>query len=174
MSKDLPISWESVLAQIKEGGNTTIGRPHIADALVASGVYQNRSEAFADAVSASSKYYIPTPSPTAREVVAAVKGAGGVILIAHAGDLSRNRRLLSDEQIEALIAEGLDGLEVWHRGNLPEQRERLLGICARYHLLVTGGSDWHGKGKPNLLGENLTDEATVAEIVRRGALPLYR
>ena len=134
MSKDLPISWESVLAQVKEGGNTTIGRPHIADALVAAGVYQNRSEAFADAVSASSKYYIPTPSPTAREVVAAV----------------------------------------WHRGNLPEQRERLLGICARYHLLVTGGSDWHGKGKPNLLGENLTDEATVAEIVRRGALPLYR
>ena len=87
-----------------------------------------------------------------------MKGADGVILIAHAGDLSRNRRLLSDEQIEALIAEGLDGLEVWHRGNLPEQRERLLGICARYHLLVTGGSDWHGKGKPNLLGENLTDE----------------
>ena len=73
-----------------------------------------------------------------------------------------------------MIAEGLDGLEVWHRGNLPEQRERLLGICARYHLLVTGGSDWHGKGKPNLLGENLTDEVTVAEIVRRGALPLYR
>lgn len=64
MSKDLPISWESVLAQVKEGGNTTIGRPHIADALVAAGVYQNRSEAFADAVSASSKYYIPTPSPT--------------------------------------------------------------------------------------------------------------
>ena len=51
MSKDLPISWESVLAQVKEGGNTTIGRPHIADALVAAGVYQNRSEAFADAVS---------------------------------------------------------------------------------------------------------------------------
>lgn len=174
MSEDLPISWDSVLAQVKEGGNTTIGRPHIADALVAAGVYRNRSEAFADAVSASSKYYIPTPSPTSHEVVAAVKGAGGVILIAHAGDLSRNRRLLSDSQIESLITEGLDGLEVWHRGNLPEQRKRLLEICVRHHLLVTGGSDWHGKGKPNLLGENLTDDATVAEIVRRGTLPLFQ
>lgn len=174
MSKDYPITWQSVLAQVREGGKTTIGRPHIADALVSAGVYENRSEAFADAVSASSKYYIPTPSPTSHEVVAAIKGAGGVILIAHAGDRSRNRRLLSDEQIEALTEEGLDGLEVWHRGNSPEQRERLLGICKRHHLLVTGGSDWHGKGKPNLLGENLTDEATVDEIVSRGVLPLYR
>ena len=77
--------------------------------------------------------------------------------------MSRNRRLLSDDQIEALISEGLDGLEVWHRGNSPEQRERLLTICRRHQLLVTGGSDWHGKGKPNKLGENLTDEATVEE-----------
>ncbi|QTB90483.1 PHP domain-containing protein [Bifidobacterium saguini] len=174
MSHDYPISWESVLAQVKEGSKTTIGRPHIADALVSAGVYENRSEAFADAVNSSSKYYIPTPSPTTHEVVAAIKEAGGVILVAHAADLSRNRRLLSDEQIASLVDEGLDGLEVWHRGNPPEQRERLLGLCSRFHLLVTGGSDWHGKGKPNLLGENLTDEATVAEIVSRGVLPLYR
>ncbi|MED7646755.1 UNVERIFIED_CONTAM: phosphatase, partial [Bifidobacterium breve] len=76
-------------------------------------------------------------------------------------------------QIEALISEGLDGLEVWHRGHLPEQRERLLGICARYHFLVTGGSGWHGKGKTNLVGGKLTDLGPVAEIGRRGARPLY-
>lgn len=174
MARDLPISWESVLAQVKEGDNTTIGRPHIADALVSAGVYRNRSEAFADAVNSASKYYIPTPSPTTHEVVKAIKEAGGVIIIAHPGDRSRNPGLLSDAQIETLVDEGLDGLEVWHRGNLPDQRVRLLDICRRCHLLVTGGSDWHGKGKPNLLGENLTDEATVAEIVRRGVLPLYR
>ncbi|TPF94350.1 PHP domain-containing protein [Bifidobacterium sp. UTBIF-78] len=174
LSRDYPISWQSVLDQVKEGGKTTIGRPHIADALVSAGVYENRSQAFADAVNSASKYYIPTPSPTTHEVVAAVKEAGGVVIIAHAGDLSRNPRLMTDAQIEALADEGLDGLEVWHRGNPPEQRERLLDICRRRHLLVTGGSDWHGKGKPNRLGENLTDEATVAEIVRRGVLPLYR
>ena len=111
-----------------EGGKTTIGRPHIADALVSAGVYRTRSEAFADAVSASSKYYIPTPSPTSHEVVAAVKGAGGVILIAHAGDVSRNRRLLSDDQIEALISEGLDGQrQTEQTGGEPHRR----GHCRR-------------------------------------------
>ena len=170
LAEDYPISWRSVLDQIKEGGRTTVGRPHIADALVAAGVYATRSDAFADAVNATSKYYIPTPSPAAVDVVAAVRGAGGVSVIAHAGDISRNRRLLDDDEIGALIDAGLGGIEVWHRGNPPEQRERLLSIARRHDLLVTGGSDWHGAGKPNAMGENLTDDATVAEIIRRGAL----
>ena len=172
LSRDFPITWDDVQAQVREGGRTTIGRPHIADALVSAGVYANRSEAFADAVAATSKYYIPTPSPSTHEVVHAVGAAGGVILIAHAGGLNRNPVLLSDRQIEDLIDDGLDGLEVWHRDNPPEQRRRLLGICRRHGLLVTGGSDWHGKGKPNRLGENLTDDATVREIVDRGAITL--
>ena len=170
MAQDFPITWDDVLAQVREGKRTTIGRPHIADALVAAGVYETRSDAFSDAVSATSKYYIPTPSPTTHDVVAAVKGAGGVVVIAHAGDPRRNRTLLTDRQIESLITEGLDGLEVWHRGNPPEQRERLLAIANRHDLLVTGGSDWHGKGKPNALGENLTDDETVQEIINRGVL----
>ena len=74
----------------------------------------------------------------------------------------------SEDHVDAMIADGLDGLEVWHRGNPPEQRERLLTIVARHDLLVTGGSDWHGKGKPNGLGENLTDDDTVREILHRG------
>lgn len=119
LSRDYPITWDSVLEQVREGEKTTIGRPHIADALVAAGVYPTRSDAFADVVSTSSKYYIPTPSPSTHEVVRAVGEAGGVTIIAHAGDISRNRRLLSDGQILRLVDEGLDGLEVWHRGIPP-------------------------------------------------------
>lgn len=172
LAKDYPIDWDSVSAQIREGDNTTVGRPHIADALVAAGVYRTRSEAFAGAVSAASPYYIPTPSPTTHEVLHTIGEAGGVVVLAHPGDPSRNRRLLTDEQIVTLADEGLDGLEVWHRGNPPDQRRRLLALADRLGLLVTGGSDWHGAGKPNLLGENLTDEATVDRIVGRGALPV--
>lgn len=174
LAKDFPIDWDDVLAQVKEGDQTTIGRPHIADALVAAGVYPDRSAAFADAISSHSKYYIPTPSPSTGDVVRAVGEAGGVSVVAHAADPSRNKVLLSDAQIARLVDEGLDGLEVWHRGNPPEQRARLLMLAERYGLLVTGGSDWHGKGKPNKLGECLTDDATVAEIVRRGAIPLWK
>lgn len=172
LSRDFPIGWDDVLAQVKEGSRTTVGRPHIADALVAAGVYPDRSAAFADAVSSHSRYYVPTPSPSTAQVVRAVGEAGGVTVVAHAADPSRNRVLLDDGQIARLVDEGLDGLEVWHRGNPPEQRARLLALARRYRLLVTGGSDWHGAGKPNALGEGLTDDDTVAEIVRRGAIGL--
>lgn len=172
LSKDFPITWDDVVAQTKEGDDTTIGRPHIADALVAAGVYPTRSAAFADAVSGRSKYFIPVKSPSVEDVITAVKAAGGVIFIAHAGATSRNRHLLSDEDFRAFASKGLDGIEVHHRDNSPEQQQRLAGLATELHLLQSGGSDWHGAGKPNVLGENLTQVDVVREIVRRGTTGL--
>lgn len=173
LAKDYPITWEDVCAQAKRGGDTTVGRPHMADALVAAGCYPTRSDAFAGAVNYRSKYYIPVHSPDAETVISAVKAAGGVAGIAHAGSLERNDEILTDEDIERFAALGLDALEVYHRENPPAQRKRLLGLAQRLNLLVTGGSDWHGRGgKPNELGENTTDAATVAEIVRRAVMPI--
>ncbi|WEV66197.1 PHP domain-containing protein [Bifidobacterium sp. ESL0764] len=172
LAQDFPITWDDVRDQIKKGEKTTVGRPHMADALVAAGFYRTRSEAFAGAISSSSKYYIPTPSPTALRVVQVVRQAGGVSVVAHPGDYSRNRRLLSDFQIRRLADAGLGGLEVWHRGNGSDERRRLLKLADELGLLVTGGSDWHGAGKPNELGENLTGDDVVAQIVQRGAIGL--
>lgn len=168
ISNDFPITWDDVLAQAKLGDLTTIGRPHIADALVKAGVFRTRSEAFAGPVSPQSKYYIPTPSPNVREVIEAVKDAGGVVVIAHPADPARNRVLLSDDQITSFAAAGLDGLEVYHRGNSKDQRQRLLDLAQKCDLLVTGGSDWHGSGKPNRLGEETTSREVVSEIFSRG------
>lgn len=168
MSHDFPITWDDVLAQAKLGDLTTIGRPHIADALVKAGVFQTRSEAFAGPVSTRGPYYIPTPSPNVREVIEAVKHAGGVVVIAHPADPQRNRVLLSDAQIISFAAAGLDGLEVYHRGNSKDQRQRLLALAQKCDLLVTGGSDWHGSGKPNCLGEETTSREVVSEILLRG------
>lgn len=168
MSCDFPITWDDVLAQAKLGDLTTIGRPHIADALVKAGVFQTRSEAFAGPVSPQSPYYIPTPSPNVRDVIDAVKHAGGVVVIAHPADPSRNRVLLSDNQIISFAQYGLDGLEVYHRGNSQDQRRRLLALARKCDLLVTGGSDWHGLGKPNRLGEETTSSDVVSEILSRG------
>ncbi|WEV63646.1 PHP domain-containing protein [Bifidobacterium sp. ESL0732] len=172
LSKDFPITWDDVMGQTKKGDETTVGRPHMADALVTAGFYRTRSEAFAGAISSSSKYYIPTPSPSALQVVEVVEQAGGVSVVAHPADYSRNRVLLSDEQIGRLADAGLGGLEVWHRGNGTEDRERLSGLARKFGLLVTGGSDWHGDGKPNKLGENLTADDVVAQIVERGTIGL--
>ena len=174
ISRDYPITWQDVLDQVKEGSKTTVGRPHIADALVKAGVYSDRSQAFAGVCSSGSAYYLPTPSPTTHQVLAAVNHAGGVLVIAHPGAISRNPILLSDQQIAALAREGLGGLEVWHRDNPPEQRRRLLALAQRWGLLVTGGSDWHGQGKPNRMGENSTSGQVVAQIVdrARGSCPV--
>ena len=174
ISRDYPITWQDVLDQVKEGSKTTVGRPHIADALVKAGVYADRSQAFAGVCSSSSAYYLPTPSPTTHQVLAAVNHAGGLLIIAHPGAVNRNPVLLSDQQIAALAQEGLGGLEVWHRDNPPEQRRRLLALAQRWGLLVTGGSDWHGQGKPNRMGENSTSDEVVAQIVdrARGSRPV--
>ena len=165
ISQDYPITWQAVLDQVKEGSKTTVGRPHIADALVKAGVYADRSQAFAGVCSSGSAYYLPTPSPTTHQVLAAVNHAGGVLVVAHPGAVNRNPVLLSDQQIATLAREGLGGLEVWHRDNPPEQRRRLLALAQRWGLLVTGGSDWHGQGKPNRMGENSTSGKVVARIV---------
>ncbi|MBB2955237.1 hypothetical protein FHX77_000640 [Bifidobacterium commune] len=174
LSRDFPIEWDDVLRQAKKGADTTVGRPHMADALVEAGVCRNRSEAFDGPMSASSKYYIPTPSPTALQVVQVVEQAGGVSVIAHPADRSRNSVLLSDAQIRHLAQAGLGGLEVRHRGNDVQSRKHLLELADELGLLVTGGSDWHGDGKPNVLGENLTQDSVVAQIVRRGAIDLVQ
>jgi predicted metal-dependent phosphoesterase TrpH len=175
ISHDYPITWEDVLAQAGTAGLTTIGRPHIADALVAAGVVRTRSEAFATIVSGSSKYYLSVRSPAVTEVIAAVKAAGGVIGIAHAASPTRNAVILTDDDIAFFASRGLDALEVWHRENTPEGRARLLRLADRLGLLVTGGSDWHGEGgKPNRLGENLTADDVVEQIEKRGAIAIVR
>lgn len=173
ISRDYPITWDDVLAQTGKAGLTTIGRPHIADALVAAGVVRTRSQAFDTIISGSSKYYLPVRSPDALEVVNAVRAAGGVVGLAHAASPTRNRYLLTDDDIALFASHGLAALEVWHRENPPAGRRRLLMLARRLGLLVTGGSDWHGAGgKPNRLGENLTADDVVAEIEKRGAIPI--
>ena len=173
IARDYPITWDDVLAQTGKAGLTTIGRPHIADALVAAGVVRTRSQAFDTIVSGSSKYYLPVRSPGVLEVVDAVRAAGGVVGLAHAASPTRNRYLLTDDDIALFASRGLGALEVWHRENPPAGRRRLLALARRLGLLVTGGSDWHGTGgKPNRLGENRTSDDVVAEIGKRGAIPV--
>lgn len=175
LSHYYPIDWESVTNEIKEGDSTTVGRPHIADALIKAGIYHTRTEAFKGALSKDGPFYIPVHSPTVEEVIEAIKDAQGVVAIAHGGSLERNTRLLTDTDIQRYAECGLDGLEVWHRENSMEQQERLLQLTKHLHLLATGGSDWHGpSGKLNQLGENTTSEDVVQEIIERGYLPVIQ
>ena len=79
LAADYPLTWDDVLAQVGEG-NTAVGRPHIADALVAAGVVADRSEAFAKLLYTGSPYYVPQDALDPLEAVRLVREAGGCLL----------------------------------------------------------------------------------------------
>ncbi|HWS57693.1 MAG TPA: PHP domain-containing protein [Actinotalea sp.] len=171
LAQDYPLTWDDVLAQTAAG--TTVGRPHIADALVARGHVPDRSAAFASLLATGSRYYVPHYATPVLRAVRLVRAAGGVPVVAHPGATGRDRPV-TDEEIEALVDAGLAGLEVHHRDNSPEQVERLTRAARRWGLLVTGSSDYHGAGKDNVLGEHTTRPQVLAEIEAQGRTAVVR
>lgn len=165
IGKDYPLTWTHVEQHSAPGA--TIGRPHIADALVSLGIVPDRSAAFESILHWQGGYYQPHRAPSPEEAIAIIREAGGVSVLAHPG--GRGRPVLRMGVMDDLVDAGLDGLEVWHRDNVEVDRRQLLADADRLNLLVTGSSDYHGTGKPNRLGEQTTDPAVVAEIVRRAS-----
>lgn len=166
LAEDFPITWDSVLEHV--GEDATIGRPHLADALVAVGAVPDRGTAFHRYLHKGSKYYVGQDSPHPSEVVRTVRAAGGVPIIAHAMAGTRGGRL-SLAELEELVDAGMCGVEVHHRDNTAEGKRLLLGLAARHDLIVTGSSDYHGQsGKPNRLGENCTDQQQLERILELG------
>ncbi len=147
------ITMHDVLQQLSEGA--TLGRPHLADALIAKGYVKDREEAFAQLLHNNSKFYVSHYSPTPEETVRLIKGAGGVAVIAHPFASLRGRTL-PPEVFASLVEAGLDGIEIDHRDHSVAEREQLRGILTEYDLVATGSSDYHGTGKLNLLGEFTT------------------
>jgi predicted metal-dependent phosphoesterase TrpH len=169
LARDFPINLEAVEARAPAGG--AVGRPHIADELVALGVVPDRSAAFARILHPRGPYYVRYWSVEAPDAVRLVRDAGGVPVFAHPGATGR-QRVVGDDGIVQMARAGLAGLEVSHRDNPPEQRARLSALAEQLGLFQTGSSDYHGAGKPNRLGENLTDPSALAAIVDQGQLPV--
>lgn len=153
IAEDFPVTWDDLLEQV--GEHATLGRPHIADALVRLGVVADRTEAFAGMLGRGSKYFVPLPAVDPVEAIGMIHDAGGVAVFAH--PLAEVRgRVVPDRAFGELIAAGLDGLEIEHRDNPPAARGKLRTIAADHGLIVTGSSDYHGAGKPNRLAEHTT------------------
>jgi len=146
----IEITLDEVYAQKR--GDATLGRPHLADALVAKGHVANRDEAFATFLHNGSKFYINHYSPSPEEAIKLIKEAGGVAVIAHPL-ASRSGRRVNPEIFADLIAAGLDGIEIDHRDHQELERSALLRIALENDLVFTGSSDYHGTGKLNQLAE---------------------
>ena len=136
----------------------TMGRPHLADALVAKKIVKSRDEAFVDLLHNESRFYVSHAAPTPVEAISLIRRAGGVSVIAHPF-ASHRGQILKGEDFHDLVAAGLNGIEVDHRDQNPNERAMLRNIATELDLVVTGSSDYHGTGKLNSLAENHTSRA---------------
>lgn len=159
----LPVDWEQVR---RLAAGAAVGRPHIARALVESGVAASVDEAFARYLHDGSPYYVPKADMDVFAAIRAVRVAGGVPVFAH--PLARRRGLVVDgETIAAMAGAGLAGLEVDHIDHTPQDRHRLAALAGRLGLLTTGSSDFHGANKAVGLGAHHTDRATYDAMVEQ-------
>ncbi|WP_372697976.1 PHP domain-containing protein [Arthrobacter sp. JSM 101049] len=165
IAEDYPITWDLVGEQSAPGA--TLGRPHIADALVAAGVVSDRSEAFATVLTSHSRYYVGHYAVDPIRAVELVRAAGGVPVFAHPMAEMRGR-VVAPAVFDDMIDAGLLGVEIAHRDNSVSGREFLGSLARRHGLIVTGSSDYHGVGKPNRLGENTTEPAMLERILEAG------
>ncbi|WP_353952990.1 PHP domain-containing protein [Knoellia sp. S7-12] len=159
----IPVTVEEVRAQLAPGA--TLGRPHLADALVASGVVPTRDEAFRDLLHDGSKYYVGHYAPDPVVAIELVRAAGGVPVLAH--PFAMRTGTISDGMVEELADAGLAGLEAHHRDHEPADVARAVHLAQRHGLVVTGSSDYHGTGKLNRLGEFTTDPREWSRIVEQ-------
>ncbi|MDG9694660.1 phosphatase [Streptomyces sp. Alain-F2R5] len=167
----VPVTWEQV-ARI--AGDGSVGRPHVATALVELGVVPTVGDAFTEEwLADGGRAFVEKHETDPFEALRLIKAAGGVAVFAHPAAAKRGRTV-PESTIAELAAAGLDGVEVDHMDHDADARARLRGLAEELGLLMTGSSDYHGSRKTCLLGEYTTDPEVYGEITRRafGAFPV--
>jgi 3',5'-nucleoside bisphosphate phosphatase len=147
----IDVTWEEVQGYAV---GDTVGRPHLAQALIRRGLAATVSEAFAPEM-LGERWRLPKEDTDVFTALALARAAGGVPVIAHPRATKRGR-VVPDELIAEMADAGLAGLEADHDDHTPRQREEVRALAARLDLVVTGSSDFHGTNKTVELGANLT------------------
>lgn len=160
----MELSVEDVLAQ---SPGTSLGRPHVADALVARGYAEHRDEAFARWLHEGGPAYVDRYSTDLSTAIELVHRAKGVAVLAHPWARGRRGDLPEAYLAELVYEHHLDGIEVDHPDHDEDTRAQLRAVAERLGVLVTGSSDHHGLGKRhNPLGAGLTAPEVHDELVR--------
>ncbi len=155
------VTW----ARVQELAGGTVGRPHVAQALVEQGHVADVSAAFTpEWIGTGGRYYVSKLELDVLDAVRLVVGAGGVAVFAHPCATARGRTV-SDAVIAEMAAAGLVGLEVDHVDHDDAARAHLTGLAADLGLLTTGSSDFHGANKSVRLAESTTSEASYEALL---------
>lgn len=140
------ITLSEVMAQAP-GGNT--GRPHIARLLMDKGYVGSIEEAFDKYLGSGRPAYYKKDKLSPAEGISEIARAGGIPVLAHPIYLNMNAGQL-DTLLEELAVKGLKGIEAYYTDNSEEQTTEFLHLADKHNLLVTGGSDFHGRFKPEI------------------------
>lgn len=132
------IDVDAVLRSGSRTGGKSVGRPRIADALIAAGYVASRDEAFRKYLATGCAAFVPRTGAAPSEVVELIGCCGGIASLAHPGLLNR------DDQLPSLILAGMPAIEVFHSDHDEETRQRYERLARKSGLLITGGSDYHG------------------------------
>lgn len=143
----IDISMEKLEAQEEPG--TVLTRAHFAKYLTSHGYAKNNKDAFAKYLEIDGPYYVSREYISPEQAIALIRGAGGIPVLAHPLLYK-----LPDEELEALVKRladnGLGGLEAVYSGNMGCAEQKVRHLATRYGLGISGGTDFHGKNKPNL------------------------
>jgi len=162
----MPVSEAEVMAQV--GESPSVGRPHIADALIKAGHVRDRQEAFDRFLADGGPAHVHRYTIEVDRGIDLVHDAGGLAVIAHPWGRGREH-VLPPSVLKAMVDDhGLNGIEVDHQDHDDDTRRQLRTLADRLGLLATGSSDYHGTGKlDHDLGCNTTDPEVFTEMQGR-------
>lgn len=145
---------ELTLAEVSGDSPESLGRGHVADALRRKGVVNTRADAFRRFLAQGKPAYVASLGPSMPEAIGIIRGAGGFAAIAHPGTVA------DLDVLKSWVEAGLEGIEVHYAGHSPSDILRFQGLAERFGLVVTGGSDYHGRGsgREGPLGVEVPDD----------------
>jgi predicted metal-dependent phosphoesterase TrpH len=158
---NIPLKMTDVLMKVRD--NTSIGRPHIAIAMLENNFISNYYEAFIKFIGDNKPAYEKKPNISTKAAIDLIANSGGLSFIAHPG------KVIRDEMLVDIIELGVDGIEVVHPSHPSEYINYFQDFVSQYFLLESGGSDFHG-GRLNddsVLGSYWISEQKVTAMKNR-------
>jgi len=161
------ITFEDV---VREAAGSSVGRPHIARVMVRKGLVQNMEEAFQKYLAKGAPAYVNRERFPAQKIIQVIHRAGGLAFLAHPKQLNLSIPDLH-VLVGQLVADGLEGIEVYSSGHTREEMETYSVIAKEYNVLMSGGSDFHGSNKPDIdmgfVGEGIELDTNMVEKMKQ-------
>ena len=145
---------------LKLAGKGSVGRLHLAQAMLKAGKIRNLKEAFHKYIGFLKPCYVPNIRFTPQNTIELILNVGGVPVLAHPYTMGK------DKYIEEFVEYGLRGMEVYHTDHKTSTAEHYKDIAARYNLIMTGGSDCHGMNKGRVLMGTIRVPYEIVEKLR--------